>query len=77
MLKIKGTNNHFGNNQPIIDEIKNKYNMKVDTDIDYYIAEKDGFFINYFTGIISIYEYCTLDILYDLIKADLVEKVEL
>lgn len=78
MLKIKNKNK--------INEIVKKYNMEYDADSDYEsgmnyaVYYEDGVFIDVTDeDNIKIYgiDSSSLDILYDLIKADLIEKVEI
>ena len=74
MLKIKDNVD--------LKELKVKYNLAYDSDSDeeagwfYETLDKDGVFIDMFNGRINGIDNSTLDLLYDLIQAGLVEKVE-
>lgn len=73
MLKIKDNVN--------LKELENKYNLSYDHDSDYESGwsyetlDKDGVFIDLWDRKIIGIEGDSLELLYDLIKADLVEKV--
>ena len=74
MLKIKD----------IVDlkKLQNKYNLKYDSDSDYEngwsyeTLDRDGVFIDLWDRQIMGVDATSLELLYDLIKADLVEKIE-
>ena len=74
MLKIKDNVN--------IEELALKNNMSYDSDSDYESGwsysqyDRDGVFIDEGTGEIFGIEHDSLELLYDLIKSDLVEKVD-
>ena len=74
MLKIK--------NSVDLKELKNKYNLEYDNDSDfeggwsYETLDKDGVYIDLWNRQINGIDATSLDLLYDLIKADLVEKVD-
>lgn len=63
-------------------ELQNKYNLEYDNDSDfeggwsYETLDKDGVFIDLWDRQINGIDATSLDLLYDLIKADLVEKVD-
>ena len=63
-------------------ELQNKYNLEYDSDSDfeggwsYETLDKDGVFIDLWDRQINGIDATSLDLLYDLIKADLVEKVD-
>ena len=73
MLKIKDNVN--------LKELENKYNLSYDSDNDYEngwsyeTLDKDGVFIDLWNRQINGIDATSLELLYDLIKADLVEKV--
>lgn len=73
MLKIKDNVD--------LQELKVKYNLVYDSDSDYEggwsyeTLYKDGVFIDLLDGQINGIDNSTLDLLYDLIQAGLVEKV--
>ena len=62
-------------------ELQNKYNLEYDSDSDfeggwsYETLDKDGVFIDLWNRQINGIDATSLDLLYDLIKADLIEKV--
>lgn len=74
MLKIKDNVD--------LKELQNKYNLEYDSDGDYESGwsyetlDKDGVFIDLWDRQINGIDATSLDLLYDLIKADLVEKVD-
>ena len=74
MLKIKDNVD--------LKELEYKYNLTYDSDNDYEggwsyeTLDRDGVFIDLWNRQINGIDNSTLDLLYDLIKADLVEKVE-
>lgn len=63
-------------------ELQNKYNLEYDSDSDfeggwsYETLDKDGVFIDLWNRQINGIDATSLDLLYDLIKADLIEKVD-
>lgn len=63
-------------------ELQNKYNLEYDSDSDfegswsYETLDKDGVFIDLWDRQINGIDATSLDLLYDLIKADLIEKVD-
>ena len=63
-------------------ELQNKYNLEYDNDSDfeggwsYETLDKDGVFIDLWDRQISGIDATSLDLLYNLIKADLIEKVD-
>ena len=63
-------------------ELQNKYNLEYDNDSDfeggwsYETLDKDGVFIDLWNRQINGIDATSLDLLYDLIKADLIEKVD-
>ena len=73
MLKIKDNVN--------LKKLQNKYNLKYDSDSDYEngwsyeTLDRDGVFIDLWDRQIMGVDATSLELLYDLIKADLVEKV--
>ena len=74
MLKIKDNVD--------LQKLKVKYNLAYDSDSDeeagwsYETLDKDGVFIDLWDGQINGIDATSLELLYDLIKADLVEKVD-
>ena len=74
MLKIKDNVD--------LKELQSKYNLKYDNDSDYESGwtyetlDKDGVFIDLWDRQINGIDNSTLDLLYDLIKVDLIEKVD-
>lgn len=74
MLKIKDNVD--------LKELQDKYNLSYDSDSDYEggwsyeTLDKDGVFIDLWDRQINGIDATSLELLYDLIKADLVEKVE-
>ena len=73
MLKIKDNVN--------LKKLQNKYNLKYDSDSDYEngwsyeTLDRDGVFIDLWDRQIMGVDATSLELLYDLIKADLEEKV--
>ena len=73
MLKIKDNVD--------LKELQDKYDLKYDSDSDYEggwsyeTLDKDGVFIDLWDRQINGIDATSLELLYDLIKADLVEKV--
>ena len=74
MLKIKDNVD--------LKELENKYNLAYDSDSDYEggwsyeTLDRDGVFIDLWNRQINGIDATSLELLYDLIKADLVEKVD-
>ena len=77
MLKIKD----YKRDEEKFDELVKKYGLDTEADSDYesgwsyYVAFDDGVFIDYYKGEIYGIDHSSLDLLYDLIKDGLVEKV--
>lgn len=79
MLKIK---DYKEPNEERFNELVKKYNLETDADNDwesgwsYYVGFDGGVFIDYYKGEVHGIDCSNLDLLYDLIKDGLVEKVE-
>ena len=79
MLKIK---DYKEPNEERFNELVKKYNLETYADSDcesdwsYYIGFDGGVFIDYYNGEINGIDCSNLDLLYDLIKDGLVEKVQ-
>lgn len=79
MLKIK---DYKKRDEEKFDELVEKYKLETEADSDYesgwsyYVAFDGGIFIDYYNGEIYGIDHSRLDLLYNLIKDGLIEKVD-